>query len=194
MTKRTQKTGFALLAALIFLGLPLVVPSAFAEEAAGGWRSTYDTVMIWVNFLILVFLIVKFGKKPLMNFLVGQKDEVEKEIQQLETEKRQAQDRVDETERRLADSSVRFKEISERIVAQGEMKKQAIIEDAQKESRMLIEGAGRKVGSRLAKAKADFRGELVDAAIALATERLAAEITEADNRRLTDDFVASIDV
>ena len=40
-----------------------------AAESGGTWRSTYDLIMRWANFLILAFIIFKFGKKPLINFM-----------------------------------------------------------------------------------------------------------------------------
>ena len=45
-----------------------------AETAA--WRPTYDLVMRWVNFLILVIIIVKYMRKPLGDFIAGKQREV----------------------------------------------------------------------------------------------------------------------
>ena len=68
-----------------FSGVLLLSTSAAA--AGSGWRPIYDNVMLWVNFFIFVFLAVKFGKKPLLNFLQGQKDEVADQIHRLQKEK-----------------------------------------------------------------------------------------------------------
>ena len=58
----------------------LVFAAAPASASSGEWRPVYDEVMLWVNFFILAFIIVKYGRKPLMNFLNGQKDEIADQI------------------------------------------------------------------------------------------------------------------
>jgi len=101
--------------------------NALAGENPTEWRPIYDIVMRWVNFLILAFVIVKFGKAPLMNFLRGRQEAHEKEIRQLEKEKEEAMIKAKETQEMLTESNERFKVITERIIAQGEKKKQKIL-------------------------------------------------------------------
>ena len=58
---------------LSFTGLIFVLFFAFdasASEEASGGRTIYHTVMLFVNFGILVYLFLKYAKKPLMNFLL----------------------------------------------------------------------------------------------------------------------------
>lgn len=180
--------GFAAIAA----SLVLLCTDAVAGEAPGDWRPLYDLVMRWVNFLILAFILVKFGKTPLMNFLRGQQEKIDDQIQRLEDEKTRTIDKIDETERILAESADRFETLTRRIVAQGEKKKQRIIEDAKQESRVLIEDARRKIGNRLLMARDTFRSELVDASIAIASERLVGQINETDNDKMIARFMERV--
>lgn len=165
---------------------------ALAADTAGDWRATYDLVMRWVNFLILVFVIVKFGKTPLKHFLQGQKEKVEVDIHRLEEEKQKAVEKVRETERMISESGERFEALKARIVARGERKKQRIIEDAKKESRVMITIAHHKIDNLMHLARDQFRAELVDAAVSLATARLTAEITAADNDLLLERYMESL--
>ena len=71
-------------------GLHLTELNALASEGGGNWRGTYDVVMIWLNFGIFAFLLVKFLKDPLLNFLRGRKDELALEMNQLEEKREQA--------------------------------------------------------------------------------------------------------
>ena len=57
----------------ILLSLHLLAIPAFAAGETGGWRSTYDEIMRWLNFGIFVLVIVKFARIPLANFLKGRK-------------------------------------------------------------------------------------------------------------------------
>jgi len=150
--------------------------------------------MRWVNFLILAFIIVKFARAPLVNFLRGETDRVAADIRSLEAEKEKALERVRETEAMLAASTARFEKITRRIVAEGQSKKQAIIDDAARESELMIAEARRKIAARFLAARETYRSELVDMAISLAMERLAQVITDADNEKMTARFVKSIAV
>jgi len=173
--------------------LHILGTDVFAGENPGDWRPIYDLVMRWVNFLILAFILVKFGKAPLMNFLRGEQNRFESEMRRLEKEKEKAVEKVKKTQRMLHESNERFDKLKERIIAQGEKKKQAIIEEAKRESRQMIEEAGRKIGHRLYQAKEQLRAELVDTATAVAMQRLAGELTEADNEKFISRFMDSIE-
>jgi F-type H+-transporting ATPase subunit b len=174
----------------VAMGLHFLGPEALATENASHWRPTYDLVLRWLNFGILVFLLVKFGKAPLMNFLRKRKKELEREIKRVEEERDGAAKKVKETLKQLEESRDRFAEIKERIIKQGERKKQEIIQDARQESKILLAGAKRRVNSQILKTKDEFQAELVDAAVTIALERLPREITAEDNQKFLDQYIA----
>lgn len=163
---------------------------ALASEDSGNWRKTWDLVMLWLNFGILVFVLVKYGRLPLMNFLNGQRDELAREIKQAEQEKDKITSKIKETFTMLDESETRFANMKQRIIEQGEKTKQNIIEDARKQSQMMIESSKQKVESQLVQAKNNFKAELVDVAIALATEKLPNQITDEDNMKFVDRYLS----
>lgn len=173
------------------IGLLFLGSEALGSENAGNWRSMYDLVMRWLNFGIIVFLIVKFAREPLMNFLRGQKEALEQQIGTLEEDKDKAAGKVKETLKMLDDSTARFAKLKQRITEQGENKRQKIIEDAQNESSSMLEGAKQRIDSLIFQAKKDFRSELIDEAIVLAATRLPAEINDDDSQKLVDQYLAS---
>ncbi len=179
--------GFVLTAALFF---HMAAPLALAEEGSGNWRANYDFVMKWINFAILVFIIYKFGKEPIMKFLRGQKDELAHEIDQLESEKQKVASRINETFKILEDSEAHFKNLKKRIVTQGEKKKNEIMENARSQSLIMMDMAKRKAENRIVEAKNEFKAELVDTAFDLVTSRLPEMITEEDNQRMVEDYLA----
>ncbi len=164
---------------------------AVAAETSGSWRQTYDMIMVWVNFGILAFIIVKFGKAPLMDFLLNRKAELAREIGDIEEKKEAVTARIEDAYRVLDQSDARFAELKKKIVQQGEKKKQEIIEDAQEQSRLILETAKQKIESRIVRAKSTFRAELIDAAAEKALERLPKEITEEDDRKLVEQYLAA---
>ena len=169
-----------------FLGL-----EALASEGSGGWRPIYDEILLWINFGIIVFVFVKYGKTPLMNFLQGRKEKIAREIESIEQKKEKATDKIKEIQKIIDASEVRFVELKERIAQQGERKKQEIVESAQQQSRMMIDDAKRRIDIQFDQAKSDFKTTLVDAAVDLAMQRLPQEITAEDNEKFTNQYLAS---
>ncbi len=179
---------FTLAVVLPFLA---AVEALAAEEAVEtGWRGTWDEIMLWLNFCILAVVIVKYGRKPLMDFLRGRKEEVEKQIGKVEKEKSEIDARIRETRKTLEDSSARFENMKQRIIKQGERKKEEIIGDAKQQSEMMMVMAKQKIGNRILDAKNEFRAELVDAAVDLAEQKLSQEVTEEDNRKILEQYLS----
>jgi len=170
-------------------GFLLTGTAAAASEGAASWRGTYDTIMLWVNFLILAFIIVKYGRRPLMTFLRNQKAEVGREIQNLEAQKERVTTQIEETFKALDESDERLKDIKDRIIRDGERKKEAIINDAQEQSRFILETSKHKIESQIVQARKTFRAELIDEAVSMAMRRLPNEIREEDNLRIIEQYV-----
>ena len=156
------------------------IADALGADAASGWRPTYDLVMRWLNFGILVVLFFKYARKPLVSFLRGQASKIEKNIQGVEAEKDAIEARVKELEEKQAEGRKRFKAIEERIISHGELKKQKIIDDAKTESRLMIESAKRKMAFEIIAARQKLRDEIVDQAVDLAMQKLPQHMTDQD--------------
>ena len=174
------------------LSLHFLGHEAFASEKASSWRPIYDLILRWINFGIIVFLLVKYAKTPLMNFLRGQKEKLAREIKRLENKKQGISANIEETLKTIDESEVRFAELKERIVRQGEKKKEVIIQTAQKQSKMMLEDGKRRIDTHFIQAKNKFRAELIDRAIDLAMERLPKEITAEDNEKLTIEYLTLV--
>ena len=113
------------------------------------------------------------------------------EIEKIEDKKKTATDKIKESQQALEDSQARFAEVKERIVGQGERKKQDIIQDAQQQSVIMMSETKRRIENQLFQAKSTIRSEILDAAINVAMERLPQEVTEADNQRFIDQYLVS---
>ena len=169
-----------------------VVDALGAEGGGKSWRSTYDTVMLYVNFGILVFLFFKFLKKPLVDFLKLRGEALARDIKKLEEEKQKAEEKSRETRALLKQGEAHIDRIKAKIIEQGEAAKEKIINDAKEQSRYMLENSKQRLGSRLLHAKQTFQAELVESAIALAMEKLPKELTKDDNQAFVNDFLAAL--
>jgi F-type H+-transporting ATPase subunit b len=172
-----------------FLSLHLLVLDAYAAEGSSHWRPIYDLIMRWINFGIIVFVVYKYARKPFMNFLRGHKKKVTEEIQELETRRDEMVTKINQTQKEVEESDVRFDKLKERIIQQGEKKKSEIIEFAQNHGKTMIEDAKRRIDTHFLQAKTAFTSELIDRAVETALERLPGQITPEDNEKFTREFL-----
>ncbi|MFY9942674.1 MAG: ATP synthase F0 subunit B [Desulfobacterales bacterium] len=194
MKRRFARYGWARIAALVCLLLLLPAGAALAAEDGGGWRATYDLVMRWFNFGLLAFIIVKFSRQPLKDFLQGRKYEVSLEIKQIEEQHREAAEQTKQATRQLEESSAQLAELKERIISQGVTSKERIIEEARQQGRNLLVESQRRIEGQILRARQRFRNELVDAAVDRALERLPKTISDTDKKRMVKDFMTSLAV
>ena len=174
-----------------FFLLHLLSVEALAADSSGDWRPIFDLVMRWVNFFILAFLLVKFSRLPIKNFLEGKKEDIARDIEELEADKKQKLREIDESRKQIENSKERLSQLKKTIIAQGEKNKIKIIEDAEQESKILLESAKQKIESRITDAREVLKAELVDDAIALAMKKLPEIITDQDNQKFIDAFIKS---
>ncbi len=186
--KQTRQRIPTLLIGTIGILLWMVTSVGAAETAA--WRPTYDLVMRWVNFLILVIIIVKYMRKPLGDFIAGKQREVQSDVETLEQKKTDAVALKKEAEKEIKASDRKFNEIKRNIIAQGEKRKKQIIQDANREVEMLFKSVKAKIEGDIEQSKRRVKSDMVDKALELAMQRLPEMMTPQDNQQLVDQFIA----
>lgn len=191
MRRNNQILLFGCYSIAVITVLLLGSTDALAAETTKNWRSTFDVVMRWLNFGIIAFVLVKFGRKPIKDFFANRRQEIDHQIKKYEQQKEAAEEKIAEATQMLNNSIARFEKIKMRIVEDGEKKKQQIIEGARQESRILLEGTKQRIENQIVGARNLIRSELIESAIALAEKRLPEEITAADEQKLLDHFMES---
>ena len=191
MKKNKPCSSKSVLATMTFL---LLTMPAMAMAASPEWRPTYDKVMLWVNFTIFMGVAIKYGREPIKNFLKQQKEDVVSELDTLETEKARVLEEVQDAKKQASESEARFKELKERLISQGETKKQQIVEHARHQSSVMIEETRKKMENRLLQAKNQLKMELADMAFDQALKTLPQIINESDNQRLLEIYMAGMNL
>jgi F-type H+-transporting ATPase subunit b len=166
---------------------------ALAADAEGGWRSNYDLVMMWLNFAILAFVLIKYGKNPIKGFFRDQKENIAKTIGDIEAQKEANAAQIRQAQQLLEENSARFEEIKEKIISEGERKKQAIIEGARRESKLMIEQANFWAERQIVQAKQRLQSELIDESINQALQRLPQAMTPEDSQKFINDYMIEIE-
>jgi F-type H+-transporting ATPase subunit b len=148
------------------------------------WRPTYDMAMKWVNFIILAAVIIKYARDPIKTFLKQQKGDVVAEIDQLDADKERVIGEIDAARVQAEENKNRLAEMKDRLIAQGEIRKQQIVDQSRQQSAIMIEEARKKMENRILQTKDKLKMELADMAFEQAIHQLPAIINDEDNQRL----------
>lgn len=169
--------------------LHLTAGSGWAGEGGSTWRATYDEVMLWLNFGILAFLLVKYGRGPLIAFLKGEAQRTAEEIERTENRKRQMDEKVLEMTAAAENRRARLQALKDRLIQEGDRKRREIIESARRDSRILLEQTQMGIDHQINEAKQQLKAELIDRAVEAALERLPGVITADDQKKLVETFI-----
>lgn len=184
-----KSAGIVILA--VVLAGSAFIDNAWAGDAALFTRHNYDLLMRWINFIILAVVIVKYGRKPLLQFLDNQKNKVTRSIDKLEEKKKETEALVVESQAKLDDSGERLVRIKEKIIAEGQNRKEQLIAEAQIDARNMMDSAKNKIEGQMKTAYASIKAELVDMAADMALEKLPTIITAEDQEQWTQRWFAS---
>ena len=122
----------------------------------------------------------------------GRQKEVSEEIDELEERKQTFERQIEETQQAISDSSTRFEKIKSRITEEGERKRQQIIDQANEQSRKMLEMEKKKAANQIVQAKQLLMAELADSASDMALNRLPKEITDADQDNMLSLYINQI--
>ncbi len=189
--KATGPAG-AVCVTTLFIGSLILLLPAGAMAADPEWRPSYDMAMRWVNFIILVVVIVKYAREPIKDFLKLRKGDVISQIDDLDREKARILGEIKAVKIQGVENQARFQELKDRLIAQGETRKQQLIQQAKQQSAIMLDETRRKMENRIVQAKAKLKLELLDMAMEQAVKTLPEVITEGDNQRLLDDYMHSL--
>jgi F-type H+-transporting ATPase subunit b len=134
--------------------------NAFASENAF-WHE-YDLVLKWVNFFIVIVLIVKFAGKPLMDFFKGRNKVKVIEISRLEAEKEKISGEFGETLMIINEKKTLLADAENNISSQGESIKAEIIREAGIESELILEKAKQEAEKEIKQATENLRTEVIN--------------------------------
>jgi F-type H+-transporting ATPase subunit b len=149
---------------------------------------------IWqiANLAAFLGVLGYFVARPLAQAFRRRQQAVEDRIVQSRKQREEAARLETEIHARMAQLDRDLAEVKARGLAEGEEARAALIRKADEEAERVRREAEEEIGRRLAFAKEELRRAASDLTANLAVERLSAEITEEDRRRLLAEAVESL--
>lgn len=179
-----------LLVAGIVLALPLL---AAAAEDGHGHGPDWGVLAIHVlNAGVLVFLIYRFARAPILDFLVQRSRRIRREIESAEERLRVAEAEIVALRERLAHFDREAQHMLEATVDQAELERTRTVERAHQTSARIQQDAERVADRAIERARQELRAEAADLATKLAGEILGENMTPEDDERLVREFIDRI--
>jgi F-type H+-transporting ATPase subunit b len=190
MSRKRACSIFTLALALV-LAAAGVVWAAEAGETSS-FRKIWDMVWLFINFLILMFVLVKYGRKPVTEFLSKYGSDIGKDLENTKSLRAKAEEEFRQSEDKLAELDKKIEELEELTQTQAERARAKILDDAEESSKMIISQARDLAGSEIRKARAAAKAELVEMALAEAEKKIREQLQPEDDERIINEYMDHI--
>ncbi len=145
-----------------------------------------------LNFLILVGLLVKFGKKPLAEALVSRKATIMRDIDTATQLREEAEGRLDDYQQKLDNLETTLEEFRADFASRTEHEQKRLLAEAEERRVRMMKDAELRVEQELKEARAQLLKEAVENAVRAAEQLLTSKVGAPDQDRLADDYLAGI--
>ena len=180
---------------ILFLIINLaVVSTAFASSGGENIHYTWkDWLWPVVNFSILMFVLIFFGKKPIGDFFKGRTALIEKSLKDAAEAKELAEKALTEVNARLNNTDDEIALIIEAAKKSGEKEREAIIAEGEHMKAKILEQAKANIDFELQKAKEAIKSEAALMALELAEKQLKEKLGQSEQEALIDDYIKRLE-
>ena len=192
--RRKRSLFLALAVALLLLNAAPLLASGDAHGEGGakakGWVAT-DTQRV-LNFAVLAGGLFFILRKPASQALSGRIKGIQDQLQDLEVRKQAAEKELAGYSEKIALLEKEAETIVADYIRQGEEAKVRIIAEAKIAADRLEEQAKRHIEHEFKNARDRLQAEIIEKALIKAEARLKERITDEDQDRLVDEYLAKV--
>lgn len=173
-------------------GFLLLALPCYAAEGIGMNRHTWDMAMRLVNFGILAFVIYRYGKDPLKNFLASKRASIVLSFEQIEEQREDIARQQQEQDALFAQMDQKIESIRSYYHRLAADEKEKVMARAAATREHILKDAQQRADREFEKAKTMFRREVVELAVRRAEQKIQEEITVADDQSLIQDYLGQL--
>jgi F-type H+-transporting ATPase subunit b len=149
-------------------------------------------VIQFINFGILVFVIVKFGSKPFKDFLKKRHDSVKDKIDEAEKTLKEAASAKAAYDSKLAGLETEIESFRKAAIAAAEEEKVRIIEEAERLAKHIREQAQLAYDQEMRAAMEKIRAYVAQRTIETATRKVQETFGPEDHNRMLEEFIQKV--
>lgn len=177
-----------------------MIGSVYASTEAAGAASAHKgegqaklPVASFVNFALLVGVIVWAARKPIRKLVGDRHDQIKTALAEAEAAKIAAQEMMRNFEKKLAGLDKEVALLLEDARVEGERERQRIIERANRAAEKIKEDARLAAEKESDRMRRELKGETLSQAATAATEQLRKRITPGDHDRLIGELISQLE-
>jgi F-type H+-transporting ATPase subunit b len=148
--------------------------------------------MQFLNFAILVGVLVFFGRKPLRQALQARHEQLKADLAAAAEARTAAAARLDKQNARLASLEQEIADIRAGIKEEAEAEKARMIAAAEDRARRIQEETAFVLDQQVKEAQAQLKREVAEMAVRIGEEIVKRSLTGADQQRMLDSFVNEV--
>lgn len=145
-----------------------------------------------INFVLLVVIYVKLGKKPLSAALKKRKVDIAADIEEAAKVKREAEERAKKYQADLANLDQDLEVARQALVEAGKKERERIVAEAKERAARMKRDAETLLGQEAKQKSQDLTIETIERATDQAHQILKSKLTQEDHLRLAEEFLAEL--
>ena len=145
-----------------------------------------------INFILLLYILKYFFYKPVNKIMDDRKNIINTSIKNAKDNEEKAEISRKEKEQLLHESKTKGREIVEEYKVNAQNVSNEIIDEAKKESIIIMERSRVEVEREKEKATSEMKKQVIDLSLILSEKALGQHIDEKEHRRLIEDFIVKV--
>jgi F-type H+-transporting ATPase subunit b len=145
-----------------------------------------------VNLAALLFLLTRFGKKPLAAALEKRKRDITAEVERARAIFKSARARLERHDYDIDHLDDALGAMREQYAAEGDVEEKRVVSEMLEAHQRLLSDAEFRVSQESKQARDELSREALDGALTAAEELLKTSVTSADHDRLCEDFLGEL--
>jgi F-type H+-transporting ATPase subunit b len=171
------------------------LPPTAALLLASGGLTDIDTTLFYstlVLFVIFAFVLAKFAWRPLLQMIEEREKSIRDSVESAQKASADAQGLLERHKEMLRDAGREREEILRKALQEAETLKTDLESKARTEGEQIVQRAKEQVEREKVAAIRELRSQVADLAIDAASRIVTSSLTPEAQRKLVEDFVASV--
>ena len=145
-----------------------------------------------INFVLFVGLLTYLLRDKIRDALANRAARVKNEIDDSNQARKDAAQRFEDLEARLDGFETELEKMRDDAVQEADKEHSSILARAEEDAARIAESAQRSIRDETERARQALRREVAQLSVDLAREKLSAEVTSDDQKRLAGDFIDTV--
>jgi F-type H+-transporting ATPase subunit b len=157
-----------------------------------GGESLLSWVFKFVNFAVLVGILIKFAGKPLKDYLQNRRNTIKTKIEEANRTVQEAEALKAQYERKLSQLDDEMEAFKKAVIEEAEKEKQKIVDEATEFASRIREQARIAYEQELKDAMSTIKEEIARLTMERAERLIAQKLTKEDHNKMVGDFIEKL--